>query len=126
MSDDGSCELRHVAQYYVTFKCRGGRCNSVVGDTEKHSGIYQNKKDPCAVKVGITRFENKHKYYYYNGRIATVAKVRAGRSRNRGSIRGKGSRFESAPKGLAKLCDPPPSSSVCTGASLLEDKTTKA
>jgi hypothetical protein len=57
--DDGSCELRHVAQYYVTLKCRVGRFTSVVGDVEKHNGIYQIKKDPCVVKVGI---QNKQKY----------------------------------------------------------------
>jgi hypothetical protein len=53
--DDGSCELRHVAQYYVTLKWRVGRCTctSVVGDIEKHNGIYQNKNDPSAVKVGV-------------------------------------------------------------------------
>jgi hypothetical protein len=60
--DDVSCELRHVAHYYVTLKCRVGRFTSVVGDTEKHNGTYQNKKDACAVKVGITKFENKAKY----------------------------------------------------------------
>lgn len=53
MPDDGSCELRYVAQYYVTLKCRVGRCTSVVGDIEKYNGIYQNKNDPSAVKFGV-------------------------------------------------------------------------
>ena len=29
MPDDGSCELKHVAQYYVTLKCWAERCNYV-------------------------------------------------------------------------------------------------
>jgi hypothetical protein len=41
--DDGSCELKHIAQYYVTLKCRVGQCILVLCDTEKHDEIYQNK-----------------------------------------------------------------------------------
>ena len=42
MSDDGSCELKHVALWYVTLQCCVGRWISVVCDIEKHNGMYQN------------------------------------------------------------------------------------
>jgi hypothetical protein len=41
MPDDGSCELKHVAQCYVTLNCCGGWCISVVCDIEKHNGMYK-------------------------------------------------------------------------------------
>ena len=40
MSDDGSCELKHVALWYVTLQCCVGRCISVVWDVEKHNRMY--------------------------------------------------------------------------------------
>ena len=43
MPDDGSCKLKHVAQYYMTLKCCVGWRISVVCDVEQHSQIYQNK-----------------------------------------------------------------------------------
>jgi len=42
---DGSCELKHTAQYYLTLKCCVGWCILVVCDTEKHNGMYQNKNN---------------------------------------------------------------------------------
>jgi hypothetical protein len=42
VSDDGSCELKHVALWYVTLQCFIGRWISVVCDIEKHNGMYQN------------------------------------------------------------------------------------
>jgi len=45
MPDDGSCELKHVAQCYVTLQCGVGRRISGVCDIEKHSGMYQNKNN---------------------------------------------------------------------------------
>jgi len=35
VSDDGSCELKHVALSYVTLQCCVGRWISVVCDTKK-------------------------------------------------------------------------------------------
>ena len=42
--EEGSCELKHVAQCHVTLQCCAGRRISVVCDTQEHNGIYQNKK----------------------------------------------------------------------------------
>ena len=42
MSDDGSCELKHVALWYVTLQCCVGRWISAVCDIENHKGMYQN------------------------------------------------------------------------------------
>jgi len=44
MPDNGSCELKHVAQCYVTLQyCVGWRISGVCG-IEKHNGMYQEKK----------------------------------------------------------------------------------
>ena len=43
MPDYGLCEIKHVAECYVTFKCCVGRCVSFVRDIEKHNGMYRNK-----------------------------------------------------------------------------------
>jgi hypothetical protein len=42
VSDVGSCELKHVALWYVTLQCWVGRWISVVCHIEKHNGVYQN------------------------------------------------------------------------------------
>jgi len=49
--DDGSCELKHVAQYYVTLKCRVGRCTSVVGDIKNTTGFIRKKRSMCGKRV---------------------------------------------------------------------------
>jgi hypothetical protein len=45
MPDDGTCELKHVAQCHVTLQCGAGRRISGLCDIEKHSGMYQNKNN---------------------------------------------------------------------------------
>ena len=52
MPDNRLCELKHVTPYCVTLKCCVKQCISIVCDTEKHNGVYQNKK----VKKLFTEF----------------------------------------------------------------------
>ena len=35
MHEDGTCELKRVAHYYIPLKCRVGRCIACVRDIEK-------------------------------------------------------------------------------------------
>jgi hypothetical protein len=43
MPDDGSCELEHLAQCYVTLKCCVGHHFLFVCDRGKHNGMHQIK-----------------------------------------------------------------------------------
>jgi hypothetical protein len=50
--DVGSCELKHVAQCYVTLKYCVGRCNSFVCGIGLHNKMDQNKIISQAFEVG--------------------------------------------------------------------------
>jgi len=55
--DDGTCELNHVEQCYMTLRSCVGWSITFVCDLEKHNAMYQNK----IIRGSQACSSNKHK-----------------------------------------------------------------